>query len=65
MTGSGRGPEPRGPGQTVQHTYTDRVGDTYWVQSTTAPTPVSGTSVTINDTAPTADPYNLVLVEVL
>jgi hypothetical protein len=35
-----------------------------WVQSTLAPTPAAGTSVTINDTAPTADPYNLVLVEI-
>jgi hypothetical protein len=65
MTGAHHTPPPPGAGQTVQHTSTDRLGDTYWVQSTTAPTPVSGTPVTINDTAPTNDPYNLVLVEVL
>lgn len=36
-----------------------------WVQSTINPTSAGGTSVTINDTAPTTDPYNLALVEVL
>jgi len=40
-------------------------GDTYWVQSQTAATPVAGTVVTINDTAPTTDRYNLTIVEVL
>jgi hypothetical protein len=54
-----------GPGQTILSQNTDIYGDTYWVQSTTAATPTAGTSVTINDTAPTADPYNLVLVEIL
>jgi hypothetical protein len=34
------------------------------VQATKATTPTKGTSVTINDTAPRRDPYNLVLVEV-
>jgi IgGFc binding protein len=53
-----------GPGQTVVHSATDSVGDTYWVQATNAPTPTSGTMVTINDTAPTGDPFNLVLVEI-
>jgi hypothetical protein len=54
-----------GPGQTIQQQSSDAVGDTYWVQSTSAPTPVAGTKVTINDIAPTTDPYNLVLVEIL
>ncbi len=58
-------PRTPGPGQSVVHSATDKVGDTYWVQSTTAPTPAAGTAVTINDTAPTQDPYNYVLVEVL
>jgi hypothetical protein len=53
------------PDQTIEQQSTDRVGDTYWVQSTSAPTPGSGTAVTINDIAPADDPYNLVLVEVL
>ncbi|HEV2342780.1 MAG TPA: Ig-like domain-containing protein [Actinocrinis sp.] len=54
-----------GPGQSVVHSATDKVGDTYWVQSTTAATPAAGAAVTIDDTAPSTDPYNLVLVEVL
>jgi hypothetical protein len=30
----------------------------------TQPTSAAGTSVTINDTAPATDPYNLVVVEI-
>ena len=52
-------------GQTMVHQYLATVGDTYWVQSQTAATPVAGTVVTINDTAPTTDRYNLTIVEVL
>jgi Bacterial Ig-like domain (group 1) len=54
-----------GPAQKVWHEGFDAVGDTYWVQSTEAVTKAAGTSVTINDTAPANDPFNLVLVEVL
>jgi hypothetical protein len=54
-----------GPNQTIVHQATDRVGDTYWVQTTNNLTPTAGTTVTINDTAPTSDPYNMVLVEIL
>jgi hypothetical protein len=54
-----------GPGQTIVAQETSSGGDTYWVQSTTGPTPIAGTNVTINDTAPTGDPYNLVVVEIL
>jgi hypothetical protein len=57
------GRTPR-PGQKIQQESYDSGGDTYWVQSTSAPTAAAGTSVTINDTAPTSDPYDLVLVEV-
>jgi serine protease len=53
-----------GPGQRILHQVTDSSGDTYWVQSTNAITAKSGTRVTINDTRPTADPYNLVLVAI-
>ena len=53
-----------GPGQTLVHQYMPPVGDTYWVQRQSSLTPVSGTSVTINDTAPTADKYNLSICEV-
>src|SRR5262249_18181945 len=54
-----------GPGQFLIHQYLPPVGDTYWVQAQSSPTPLSGTTVTINDTAPTGDRYNLSLVEVL
>ena len=54
-----------GPSQTMVHQYLATTGDTYWVQRQTNPTPSSGTSVTINDTAPTGDRYNLSIVEVL
>jgi hypothetical protein len=54
-----------GPNQTLVHEYLATVGDTYWVQRTTATTPVSGTSVTINDTAPAGDRFNLTLCEIL
>jgi hypothetical protein len=55
-----------GNGQTLAYQWLDTVsGDTYWVQSQSAPTPATGTSVTINDTAPTTDRWNLAAVEVL
>ncbi|MFI5248043.1 MAG: hypothetical protein ACHQWV_05780, partial [Nitrospirales bacterium] len=54
-----------GTGQTLVHQYLPSVGDTYWVQMQSGPTLLSGTSVTINDTAPAGDRYNLSIVEVL
>lgn len=54
-----------GTGQTLVSQYLAPVGDTYWVQRQTSPTPASGTTVTINDTAPTTDRYNLSICEVL
>lgn len=54
-----------GPNQTMVHQYLAPVGDAYWVQRTTSPTPLSGTSVTINDTAPTGDRFNLSICEIL
>ena len=53
-----------GAGQTIKSQNLG-TSDTYWVQSTTAPTPIAGTKVTINDTAPTTDAYDLVVVEIL
>jgi hypothetical protein len=53
-----------GTGQTLVHQFLTPTGDTYWVQMQSATTPSSGTSVTINDTAPTTDRYNLSIVEV-
>jgi hypothetical protein len=54
-----------GPGQTLVHQYLAPVQDTYWVQMQSSPTLLSGTSVTISDTAPSGDRYNLSIVEVL
>jgi len=54
-----------GANQTSVHQYLATTGDTYWVQRQTSTTPTSGTVVTINDTAPTGDRYNLTIVEVL
>lgn len=54
-----------GANQSLLQQYLTSAGDTYWVQKQNSTTPLSGTSVTINDTAPTADQYNLSIVEVL
>src|SRR5262249_42474643 len=40
-------------------------GATFWTQSQAAPTATSGTAVSITDTAPTTDFWNLSTVEVL
>jgi hypothetical protein len=44
--------------------YLAPVGDAYWVQRTTCVVPLSGTSVTIGDTAPTGDRYDLTICEI-
>ena len=54
-----------GTGQTMVHQFLTNVGSTYWVQRQNSVTPLSGTTVTINDTAPTADKFNLSIVEIL
>ena len=54
-----------GAGQSLVHQYLASVGDTYWVQMQSSPTAASGTAVTINDTEPTTDSYNLSICEVL
>jgi hypothetical protein len=62
---------PRTPatGQVLVHQAlpnTHGVGtDTFWVQMQSAVTPQSGTLVTINDTAPSYDGYNLTICEIL
>lgn len=40
-------------------------GDTYWTQQQNTTTPSSGTSVTMNDTAPSVDQVDFVIVELL
>ena len=52
-------------GQSIIHQYLTPTGDTYWMQRQNAATPLSGATVTINDTAPTGDRYNLAIVEIL
>jgi hypothetical protein len=59
---------PRTPaaGQVLQHQWVDNgVGDTFWMQSLAAKTPTAGSSVTLSDTAPTSNQWNMVAVEVL
>lgn len=58
-------PRQPGAGQMVVHQFFPPVGDTYWVQMQSSINLLSGTSVTINDTAPSGDRYNLSIVEVL
>jgi hypothetical protein len=54
-----------GPNQTLIHQYFTPTGDTYWVQRQNSTTPAAGTVVTINDTAPTGDRFNLSICEIL
>jgi hypothetical protein len=54
-----------GPNQALVHQYLAPVDDTYWTQRVVPAIPVSGTSVTLNDVAPTADRWNLAIVEIL
>ena len=54
-----------GANQTMVHQYLAPVGDTYWVQSLTNAVTTAGTAAQLNDTAPTADQWNLAAVEIL
>ena len=47
------------------HQYLTPTGDTYWVQRLNATTPLSSTTISISDTAPTGDEYNLAICEIL
>jgi galactose oxidase-like protein/PKD domain-containing protein len=60
-------PISRTPGSTqmVLHQYLSPVGDTFWVQKQSTAIPASGTLVTINDTAPITDRFNLSICEIL
>jgi chitodextrinase len=53
-----------GSGQTKVNEFLASSGDTFWVQRQTNITPVAGASVTINDTAPTNDRWNLAIIEI-
>jgi Domain of unknown function (DUF4082) len=54
-----------GANQTMVHQDLAPTGDTYWVQRTTSTTPLSGSVVSLNDTAPTGDRYNFAICEIL
>jgi hypothetical protein len=54
-----------GSGQTLVHQDLASTGDTYWVQRQTNAVASAGTSVTINDAAPTKDRFNLSIAEIL
>jgi Bacterial Ig domain/Lysyl oxidase len=54
-----------GPGQALISQLADaQSGDTYWVQGTSTAVSAAGQRVTLDDTAPTADQWNLAAVEV-
>jgi hypothetical protein len=57
-------PRTLGPNQSLIHQDLAPVNDTYWVQQH-AVTPLSGTTVMINDTAPTGDRFNLTICEII
>lgn len=51
-------------GWVILNQYLDTVsGDAFWSQYTNVPVPAAGTQVTVSDTAPTTDQWNLVAVE--
>jgi hypothetical protein len=54
-----------GAGQVKVDELLASAGDTFWVQRQSATSPLPGTTVTVNDTAPTNDRWNLAAVEVL
>lgn len=53
-------------GQTQVAQWVDSpMGDTFWVQASNAPTTSAGQSVTLADTAPTADSWNMAGIEIV
>lgn len=62
MTAIARTP---GPGQTLLHEYLASVGDTCWVAHVNAAAHATGQMLTFSDVAPTADLWNLAMVEVM
>lgn len=53
-----------GAGQTKIHEFLAPTGDTFWMQRANAATSAAGATVTLNDTAPTADQWNFAIVEI-
>jgi hypothetical protein len=58
-------PRTVGPSQALVHQFLAPVDDTYWAQRFVSPIAGSGTSVTLSDVAPTADQWNLAVVEIV
>jgi hypothetical protein len=55
-----------GPNQVqLRQTLDTRTGDTFWSQYTNAVTGPAGEAITLNDTAPTGDEWNMAAVEIL
>lgn len=55
-----------GPNQSILQNFLDTAhGGTYWVQNQNNPIPTTGTKITINDTAPSGDTWNLAIVEII
>jgi chitodextrinase len=54
-----------GSSQVIVDQMLASVGDTYWVQRQAAATPAKGTVVTLDDTAPTTDRWNMAAIEIL
>jgi hypothetical protein len=53
-----------GPNQVMLHQYLDtKTGDTAWSQYTSQVIGLAGTEVTLNDTAPTGDRWDMAAVE--
>jgi hypothetical protein len=53
-----------GPNQSLLAQSLATTGDTYWSQYTTTAGPAAGQSITVNDTAPTSDRWDLAAVEI-
>jgi Bacterial Ig domain/Lysyl oxidase len=54
------------PGWTLLDQWVNTaVGDDYWSQYTNTPTGAAGSVITVNDTAPTTDSWNMVAIELL
>lgn len=54
-----------GTGQTKVDEYLASVGDTMWVQRLNSFSGAAGQTITVNDTAPTGDRWNLAAIEIL
>jgi len=55
-----------GANQTLVHQWIDNNNNqTFWVQALSTPAGAAGSMVTINDTAPSSDRWNLAAVEIV